>query len=197
MNRNGAALLALLVLSGLAVGIGVWGAAGEMRAFHVEGGDRMDRALALASKETGPGLAVATRRASLLDCGTALTDGAGFDTLLPANQASILTGCAELARDVAVANPTQSYAYFTAAAVAARNGDWPVVSEQLQLSYLTAPDEQWLAEWRVNLVEDHRDNLDPAILSLHERDLRVMAASWAGAPARRDVTGDRHLTAIP
>lgn len=151
-----------------------------MRAFHVEGGDRMDRALALASKETGPGLAVATRRASLLDCGTALTDGAGFDTLLPANQASILSGCAELARDVAAANPTQSYAYFTAAAVAARNGDWPVASEQLQLSYLTAPAEQWLAEWRVNLVEDHRDNLDPAILSLHERDLRVMAASWAG-----------------
>jgi hypothetical protein len=179
MAGNGAALLGLFLLSGLAAGTGVWGVIGEAGAFHPEATDSLSRAVALGRNEIAPGLAAATQNASLLDCGKTL-DRFGSPAIGLDDRAVVLSGCGAVASGISATSPTQSFAYTIEAAVAAMSEDWPRFNDRLLLSYLTAPAEQWVAEWRVNMVEKFYDELDPTLLTRHEQDLRVMAASWAG-----------------
>lgn len=185
MLGNTAALVSLFVGSGLTLLAGTWGIIGEGSAIHLRGGSAVERVVDLATGRASGGLELSTQHANLVDCGTVLLSlfSPEVSTLPEPSRAAILPGCNQYAARLSYDNPTQSFAYFIQATAAALEARWPDFNAQMHLSYVTAPSEQWVAEWRLNFVEAHRAHLDSSLQQWHDADMRVMASTWRGMPA--------------
>jgi hypothetical protein len=128
------------------------------------------------------GLATGSRHSALLDCGVSLDrlGSAAVAALPAADRAGILPTCMAVAERTIALAPTDAFAHAIMAATGALTADWTRYNDGLDLSYRTGPREQWIAEWRVNLVETFYRQLDPALLPRHEADLAVMLATERG-----------------
>lgn len=91
-----------------------------------------------------------------------------------------LTTCSSAAAGFAQASPTYAYAYYVEALLAAERADPDALNAALASSRALAPTEQWLAELRVKLAEEHLPQLQPAALEGHEADLALLVISQRG-----------------
>jgi hypothetical protein len=126
-----------------------------------------------------PGLSELSRRIVLVDC---LQVTRSFFTRVQstARRDEMLKGCDELSAGIAESAPSYSLAWFVAAAMAAERGNDRDLSERLVRSQRTGPHEQWVAEQRVQLAEDHLRRLDDAALAGHQADLAMLVRSERG-----------------
>jgi hypothetical protein len=88
--------------------------------------------------------------------------------------------CRAYSQTIAATMPTNSLAWLTLALASRALGDVPAMNRALELSQLSAPNEQWLAESRVALAEDNYDDLSEAARAGNGRDLAMLATSHRG-----------------
>lgn len=172
--------------------LGAWVVVQESRLYFVNGATSVSRVVALPDGEAAPGLSNLTTQATLLDCATALSQMRSLEMRYHTDpeREAIPPRCLTIADDAVAAAPTNSYAWFVAAASAAAIGDWAAFNDRMAHSQVTGPTEQWIAQQRVEVVEDHYDKATPEVLAQHDADLHMLVASAAGIEsiARRYVS---------
>lgn len=92
----------------------------------------------------------------------------------------IVNNCLATADIIAEQSPTLSIAWFTGAYASILRDDVAGFNDRLQRSQLTAPNEQWIVDMRVDLAENNLAKLDTASLAAHEHDLKLMVLSAVG-----------------
>lgn len=95
-------------------------------------------------------------------------------------RAIIAAECLSVADAVVATTPVYSYAWYVGALAAAQVRDADGLATRLRQSQVTGPTEQWIAELRVGLVEDHRVELPPDVLALNDKDLAILVLSSRG-----------------
>ena len=81
-----------------------------------------------------------------------------------------------IAREV----PAYAYAHYVGALAAAGLGDKDGFNHRIRAAQITGANEQWVAELRVGLVEDHLADVTADVAAHHEADLRLLAGSSRG-----------------
>lgn len=176
LNRSNRqpSLLPLALLAAAATALGGWVSYKEGVPFFVERQD--GRFVSLENATAEPGLATASWQEVLIECARSLRSL----THEAASTAGVVPLCREIATDIVASAPTSALGWYVGAAAAAAAQDWSAFNKDLQASYLTAKSEMWVARWRVPLAERNFAQLEPAVLALHEDDLRLMVGSWMG-----------------
>lgn len=151
----------------------------EASPYFSAGIEDAERFSALADKVPMPGLSIASERLVLDNC--VRTISSLYGRLQPSDRKqAVARSCLEAADEITEANLSSSYAWYVAALSAERLGDTVGMAERLAQSQVTGPNEQWIAELRVPLAEDHLAALDSRTRANHERDLRMLVASTRG-----------------
>lgn len=147
-----------------------------------------DRLAAIASNTDRPGLSTASQLGFLFECRRAMTSIVG--RAQPSSlRDEVSRSCLNSALEMTTRSPTFSVAWLTAAVAAVQLRDWPAFERSIEKSYITGANEQWVAELRVDLVSDHRDRLDEALLSAHRADLILLLSHDRG----RQFLADRYV----
>jgi len=171
-----------LAFAGLALATaGAW-ATYEESAPYLSGETSLERAASWSAHPTPAGLSIAVRKTVMLDCLDALLarNSLAARYLAEAERAAIAPTCLAIADDTVAAMPSFSYAWLVGARASADLGDLDGMNRRLLASRQTGPTEQWIAEARVALAEEHFEALEPSVLAGHEADLGLLAMSARG-----------------
>lgn len=97
-----------------------------------------------------------------------------------AARTAVFQHCRNEADGIARDAPGYAYAYYVGALSAAGLGDTAGFNRRVLASQVTGANEQWVAELRANLVEDHLADVTPDVAKRHLADLRLLAGSARG-----------------
>ncbi len=152
----------------------------------------IQRTLALDPTAPSIGLSYDVAKAVLADCSTALKRTASLEMRFQGEGAPrrIAETCLSLSTEATNAMPASSYAWLVRAEASLAMADIDGFNTDLNYSQLTGPNEQWIADLRVELAEANLSLLSPQALAAHDRDLRLLVSSSVGLRnlARRYVT---------
>lgn len=168
-----AALSACLLLAA------AYGTALEAMPYVATGGTLEHRLATLEQGVVPIGLSLPARQLLLEDC-AAVSRSIYGRTLRADRRAELLGACARAAARITADTPTHGYGWYVGALMEVERGDRSAFNIQLERAYQTAPTEQWLAELRADLVESHLDQVEPANLDSHVRDLTLLVRSQRG-----------------
>lgn len=108
----------------------------------------------------------------------------------------LLRGCVSMGMDAVASTPTMGIAWAIAGALSGELNDNSAFNRDFLNAHRVAPTEQWQAEFRVALIEDHfsladedlkrAEQEDLALLIQSERGIRSIAARWVDVPDFRD-----------
>lgn len=164
--------LALLVLAGVSV-------FGELRPFVASGDDRASRYQAYVDSASLSGFSSFSQTIVLRDCLKMVTSIYGRLQSLD-RRTSVMANCASEAAAITERAPTQSLAWFVQAVIAAENDNADTLNLTLTKSRLSGPNEQWIAEARVELAEMNYDQLNTENLAGNDTDLLMLVRSERG-----------------
>jgi len=150
----------------------------EAKAYLSAGIDPRERFEALAADSVDLGLSSASHTLFLNNCYEALTSVSA--RLEPTRRNAVAANCRAAADRITGAEPANSFAWYVAALAAAKAGDLPGMTQRLRISQVSGASEQWIAELRVDLAEDHLAALSADALAGHEGDLTLLAQSQRG-----------------
>ena len=152
------------------------------------------RFLALASvtdPASAPGWSLRSQMNFMLECDAAMRGYLSLEMRYAGVEARdrIVDICADAAETLVQVVPTNGFAYAVQAATAAVEEDWPAMNAALVVSASVTPHEQWIAEARSRLAEEHYARLDPAARAAHDDDLELLVRTRQGVAsiARRYV----------
>lgn len=188
-RRSAATLLLLSVMSLGLVSASAYALVAELNQYAFAGTSPVQRMYLLAEGKLTPGLSRSSRGLFLDECVQAMSSVQGL--ALPTNvRLPLIASCAATTADLVVQSPVDSYAVFVQALVAAEGDDSVALSRALILAHQLAPNEQWLAELRSMLAENHLSQIGPAAEAAHDRDLKLLVTSTRGIKtiARRYTT---------
>lgn len=202
-GRSGLILTALAASSLLVLSAAM--AFQEARPFLLRGqpaGVRIAAARAAADSSPVSRLESMTAQVARLDlCTNALREIAATTAGTPSLRREIARGCLNIAKAIVARSPLQSNVWFVAAVLLTRLGDLKSAERYLEASYLTGPDEQWIAERRSLFFYplrrhfgsgiSERIDQDLALLLRTERGLDSLASLYVADAGMRE-----HLTAI-
>jgi hypothetical protein len=158
---------------------GAWAMRAELRPYLAERTGSTVRVLELANGTTATGLSILSQQQYLFDCRTAMTSIAGRTQ--PSNiRQALLGNCRNASDEIVTKSPSFSIAWLTGAIAAAEAEDWQGFNERLLRSQITGANEQWIAEVRVALAEDHFTQLSDDVLAWHQLDLKMLLGSERG-----------------
>lgn len=185
MADNAATRRAILFLSLALLGAGGWVGVREASPYFSSGIEDTERFSALAEAAPIPGPSIASERLILDNCVRTITSI--YARLQPAARKAEVNGhCLEAADAAVQVNPSSSYAWYVGALTSALTGDIAGMNMRLLRSQQTGPSEQWIAELRVPLAEDHLGDLTPDVRANHDRDLGMLVASTRGISSIAD-----------
>lgn len=95
-------------------------------------------------------------------------------------RSAAVENCALLADRIIAGSPAHGYAWLLRATTAKEYGVWSQFNNALFQSQRVNPSEQWLAELRVQLFEDHFENLSDAARRAEASDLTMLVQSRRG-----------------
>lgn len=185
MAGSSATIRAILVVSLALLGAGAWVGWREAAPYFNGGIEDTERFASLATRAPSPGLSIASERLVLDNC--VRTIFSVYARLQPSGRkAEVNDNCLTAADAIAKRSPSFSYAWYVGALTSALNRDIAGMNARLLQSQVTAPTEQWIAELRVNLAEDHLVELTSAVRANHDRDLRMLVATVRGITSIAD-----------
>lgn len=172
----------MAVVAIVAIALGARTVIGESRLFLATATTAPGRIIDVAEGRGDIGLATQSQKAFLLDCSQTMTAliSPPVLALTPEQRSLLAPTCRSIAQRAVAASPTSSFAYFVQAAAAAAMGDDASYNQSLQLSYLTGPNEEWIAEWRLLLVERQGERTHADLAAYHDDDIRLMIRSFRG-----------------
>ncbi|WP_439603092.1 hypothetical protein [Devosia sp.] len=177
--HGGASLLLLSFTCLLVVAGSAYALFAESSPYLFAGKGIAQRIEVLAEGRLHPGLSRPAHDLVLDDCVTVASSLVGL-TLPTSRRDAALATCGDAAARFAAQSPTYAYAYYVEALLAAERADPKAMNAALATSRALAPTEQWLAELRVKLAEDHLDQIQPAGLEGHAADLALLVGSQRG-----------------
>lgn len=136
----------------------------------------------LADRQPDYGMSRSARDLALDDCVQLLASVHGL-ALRTELRKSAITNCAEAADDFIAQSSIDARAWYVLARVAAERKDAAGLNRALLRAHELAPAEQWLAEQRVQLAEEHLADLEPSVLAGHQQDLALLVTSTRGVKA--------------
>lgn len=159
-----------------------------------------DRISAYIDGTSVPGLAISTQTAYLLGCYDLMRSSALY-AQSPQQDKDLTKICHDAAEHLANQTQTNALAWFVLAFAAAKTGNLDAMSDALRNSYLTGPNEQWIALLRIPLAEINRPRLDADMQHFGDLDLGMAAKSNTGTAGivdlySNDPTFREHLTRI-
>lgn len=178
-TRSSPGLLVLSLTSLLLAGGSAYALLAETGPYLFAGSGLAQRVQTLANGNLHPGLSRPAHDLVLDDCVQVASSLFGLSLRTDLRSAAVAT-CAAAASGFAQASPVYSYAHYVEALMAAERSDAAELSRALARARAVAPTEQWLAELRVKLGEDHLSLLQPIALAGHEADLRLLVMSQRG-----------------
>lgn len=152
----------------------------ELRPFLTGGQTREARFELIVTGGERPGISSYAQRLTLDNCLEAINSIYGRAQPSPRRQKALAT-CAELSAKIVTASPANAFAWFIGALAASGEGNVATMNDRLLHSRQTSPNEQWVAELRVELAENRLDDLDALNREGHELDLKLMTESYRGA----------------
>ncbi len=173
---------AMAVVAVFAIALGARTVIGETRVYLATGNTGAARIVEVAEGRADIGLATQSQKAFLLDCGQTLTAqiSPAVLALTPEQRGLLAPTCRSIAQRAIAASPTNAFAYVIQAIAAASMGDDEQYNQSLQLSYLTGLNEEWIAEWRLLLVQRQGDRTSADLANYHDDDIRLMIRSFRG-----------------
>ena len=185
MAGNSATRQAILLLSLALVAAGAWVGLREASPYFSVGIEDAERFAALADKVPSPGPSIASERLVLDNCVRTISSLSG--RLQPGSRkAEVSNNCLRAADAIVRRNPSSSYAWYVGALTSERTSDTAGMNERLLRSQQTGPSEQWIAELRVPLGEEHLAELTPEVRANLDRDLKMLVASTRGISSMAD-----------
>ncbi len=178
-TRSSPGLLVLSLISLLLVGGSAYALIAESEPYLFAGSGFAQRIQSLADGKVHAGLSRPAHDLVLDDCVQIAGSLLGLSLRTDLRNAAIAT-CGTAASSFTDASPIYSYAYYVQALVAAERNDPNELNGDLTTSRAVAPTEQWLAELRVKLVEDHLSQIQSIDLAGHENDLALLVVSQRG-----------------
>lgn len=115
----------------------------------------------------------------LRDCLQMITSIYGRLQSVPRRNA-VLAHCRAQAVSITGRSPSHSFAWFTRAVLAAHTGQFGEMNVSLAKSRLVGPNEQWIAEARVKLAEQHLSLLSQTNQLGNDQDLILLIRSSRG-----------------
>jgi hypothetical protein len=191
MVASGATRVVAQLTSLLLVAGGAYLAYGEALPFFRGGVLAKERFDALYNRSISPGLSTASKRLVLDNCVDAITSIYGR-TQPPDRRKVVSEACLHVADTATAADPAFSYAWFVGGLAAERLGDLEGMAGRLAQSARVGSNEQWIAELRWPLFEQHYDALPEAARPLVEHDMLILLDDIDGSVlvADRYVRGD-------
>jgi hypothetical protein len=178
-SQRSSGLLLLSLASLLLAGGSAYALFAESAPYLFVGNGLAQRIESLADGKLYPGLSRPARDLVLDDCVQVAASLYGLTRPTDRRTAALQT-CGEAAAGFAAASPTYAYAHYVEALLATEHAAPDTLNAALTTSRALAPTEQWLAELRVKLVEDHLAQIQPTTLAGHEADLALLVASQRG-----------------
>jgi hypothetical protein len=178
-TRSSAGLLVLSLTSLLLLGGSAYALWAESGPYLFAGSGLAQRVQSLADGKLHSGLSRPAHDLVLDDCVQVAGSLYGLSMPTEPRNAALAT-CTAAAAGFADASPAYSYAYYVKALMAAERNDPTALNAALAQARAVAPTEQWLAELRVKLAEDHLPQLQPSGLAGHEADLGLLVTSQRG-----------------
>lgn len=151
----------------------------EVGPFATDGLSERSTVSAMATGLLAPGLSLHSQTHFLYHCRVAMTSLTGR-AQPSAVRDDILDICVEGSQAIVDAEPGFSAAWYTGALAASFAGDAQTMNSWLSQSYRTGPAEQWIAELRVDLVEDNFAKLEAGLTDLHLADLAMLLSNDRG-----------------
>lgn len=188
--------VAIPALCALMLGVGLYAAWMEGRAFLTTPVSDEERFSALAEGRDAVGLSAYSTRYLLQDCEAALTEAYG--RLQPEERRrAVAASCRDVAADAIGRSRLDGFAHTVSARASAMLGDIGDAHAGVRRSAQTTPHEMWQAQRRLLVVREWSLDEDPATAELFRRDIAVLAntrdgrrwlARWYVAqPERRDL----------
>ena len=180
MSQTGRLGLIAVLAGGLVLGAaGAVTAYQEFEVFAAGGLSPADRFAALVQGSYHAAPSILGKRL-VLDACLEATNGF-FGMMQPgADRTAMLEHCRAEADRIAAEVPSYAFAHLIGALAAAKLGDADGFNRRMLQAQITAPNELWVAELRVPVVEDQIANISPEVLARQEADLRLMVASNRG-----------------
>ena len=168
-----AVFLSLSVLSG-------WLMLGEWRATTFF--TKADVTTLARGEAPGPRLSASTDAMVLDGCLEAVSSVDG--RVLPSQpRVQLVTHCLRISEWITSSSPKDAYGWFSRAYFSLELGKLAAFNEALVQAYETGPNEQWIADLRVQVAEQNLDKLEAAARRGHKADLSLMVQSPRGAEA--------------
>ncbi len=188
--------VAIPALCALLLGLGLYAAWLEGRAFLVTPVSDADRFAVLVERRGVTGLSVYSTRYLLEDCDTALTGAYG--RLQPEERRrAAATACRDIAAEAVARSRMDGLAHTIGARASAALGDMQAAAAGLIRSARATPHEMWQAHRRLLVMREWALDEDPALAGQFRRDMAVLAATREGRerlarwyvaqPERRDL----------
>ncbi|ODT72408.1 MAG: hypothetical protein ABS75_04710 [Pelagibacterium sp. SCN 63-23] len=132
--------------------------------------------------DTPTGLSTSSMAMVLNDCSRAVTYARSLEFRYLGEQATrtIFEVCEAKVGAITALSPTNSLAWLTSARLAGQSGNLERLNSDLANSRLVAPNEQWLADLRIELAETYLSDLSAENRAGHDQDLRLMIISGVG-----------------
>lgn len=178
-RRRAPGLLLLSLTSLLLAGGSAYALFAESAPYLFAGSGLAQRVQSLADGKLHPGLSRQAHDLVLDDCVQVAASLYGLSLLTELRDAALAT-CGTAASSFAQQAPAYGYAWYVEALLAAERADPNALNAALTTSQSLAPTEQWLAELRVKLAEDHLAEIQPTALAGHEADLALLVTSRRG-----------------
>lgn len=172
-------LIAVLTGAAMLTAAGAVTAYQELDAFSAGGLGPADRFAALRSKSYHAAPSLLGKRLVLDACVEAI-GGLYGRMQAEADRRLVFEHCRSEADAIARDMPSYAYAHYVGARTAALLGDVAGFNARVARSQITGPNEQWVAELRVALVEDNFEVIAPDVAERHLADLRLLVASQRG-----------------
>jgi hypothetical protein len=180
MSQNGRLGLIAVLAGALLVGAaGAVTAYQEFDVFAAGGLGPADRFAALRHGDYHDAPSILAKKL-VLDACVEATNGIYGIMQASEDRTAMLTHCRSEADAIAAETPSSAYAHYVGALAAARLGDAEGFNSRILKAQITGPNEQWVAEQRVALVEDQFALATPEVLARHEADLRLLVVSGRG-----------------
>ena len=172
-------LITLFAGSALLAAAGAVTAYQEFDAFATGSLGPADRFAALEHDDYHDAPSLLAKRLVLDACVEAI--GGVYGLMQPAGgRTAVFQHCRDEADGIAREVPAYAYAHYVGALAAAGLGDKDGFNHRIRAAQITGANEQWVAELRVGLVEDHLADVTADVAAHHEADLRLLAGSSRG-----------------
>ncbi|MCP4182723.1 MAG: hypothetical protein GY761_05320 [Hyphomicrobiales bacterium] len=171
--------LILFIWAGLLLVIASFATYYELRPFIGAGSDRNARYQAYAESRRSSGLSTFSKDVILRDCLSVVTSIHGR-MQSEAHRKKVMHNCQNEVKNITRYTPTHSFAWFTQALIASELSEVGKMNEGLNNSRLTGPNEQWIAEVRVELSEKNYSKLNPINVAGNDQDLLMLVKSRRG-----------------